>query len=99
MGQRGTAAERLVGALGAVLGAGEFPWRVRAWDGSEAGPAGAPGITLRSPRALRRLLWAPGELGLVRAYVAGDIDIEGDVFATLAALTPVGRLTTGCARS
>jgi cyclopropane-fatty-acyl-phospholipid synthase len=34
-------------------------------------------------RALRRLLWAPGELGLVRAYVSGDMQIEGDIFALL----------------
>jgi cyclopropane-fatty-acyl-phospholipid synthase len=90
----GSTAERLVGALGAVLGDGGFPWRLRAWDGSEAGPAGAPRIALRSPLALRRLIWAPGELGLVRAHVAGDLDIEGDVFATLGALTPSGRLTS-----
>ena len=32
-----------------------------------------------SRRALRRLLWAPGELGLERAYVAGDIDVDGDL--------------------
>src|SRR5581483_5895303 len=36
-----------------------------------------------SPTALRRLLWAPNELGLGRAYVAGDLDIEGDVYAAL----------------
>lgn len=34
-------------------------------------------------RGLRRLLWAPGELGLVRAYVSGDMHIEGDIFALL----------------
>jgi cyclopropane-fatty-acyl-phospholipid synthase len=90
----GSTAERLVGALGAVLGGGGFPWRLRAWDGSEAGPPGAPRIGLRSPLALRRMIWAPGELGLVRAHVAGDLDIEGDVFATLDALTPSGRLTS-----
>mgnify|MGYP000561977446 CR=1 FL=1 len=31
------------------------------------------------PRALRRLLWAPNQLGLARAYVAGELDVEGDV--------------------
>jgi len=94
MSNRSTVAERLVDALGGVLGAGGFPWRLRAWDGSEAGPPGAPRIALRSPLALRRMLWAPGELGLVRAHVAGDLDIDGDVFATLDALTPSGRLTS-----
>ena len=56
-----------------------LPVRVRAWDGSEAGPAGPPTAVLRSPRALRRALWAPGELGLARAYVSGDLDVEGDL--------------------
>ena len=36
-----------------------------------------------SPDALRRIVQSPGELGFSRAYVAGDIDIEGDVFAAL----------------
>jgi len=36
-------------------------------------------LVLRSRRALRRLLWRPGELGLARAYVTGDIDVDGDL--------------------
>jgi cyclopropane-fatty-acyl-phospholipid synthase len=58
---------------------GEVPVRIRAWDGSESGPAGAPVVVLRSRTALRRLLWDPDELGLARAYVAGEIDLEGDL--------------------
>ena len=38
--------------------------------------------------AVRRLLWAPGELGLIRAFVAGDLDIDGDIFVVLDALAP-----------
>ena len=57
----------------------DLPVRVRAWDGSEAGPPGAPVAVLRSPLALRRALWAPGELGLARAYVSGDLDVDGDL--------------------
>ena len=53
--------------------------RLRAWDGSEAGPPGAPVVVLRSPQALQRILWRPGELGLARAYVSGDLDVEGDL--------------------
>jgi cyclopropane-fatty-acyl-phospholipid synthase len=34
---------------------------------------------VRSPRALRRLLWAPNELGLARAVVSGDVELEGDL--------------------
>ncbi|MGH9263285.1 MAG: class I SAM-dependent methyltransferase [Acidimicrobiales bacterium] len=44
----------------------------------------APGtVSVRSAAALRRILWAPGELGLARAFVAGDVEFEGDVFAVL----------------
>ncbi|WP_327290825.1 cyclopropane-fatty-acyl-phospholipid synthase family protein [Streptomyces sp. NBC_01198] len=60
-----------------------LPLRVRAWDGSEAGPAGAPVLVLRRRRALRRLLWRPGELGLTRAWVAGDLTVEGDLYEAL----------------
>jgi cyclopropane-fatty-acyl-phospholipid synthase len=58
---------------------GPLPVRLRAWDGSEAGPLDAPTVVLRSPQALRRLLWHPGELGLAQAYVTGDLDVEGDL--------------------
>ncbi len=62
------------------VGAGiELPVRLRSWDGSETGPRDAPVLIVRNRRALRRLLWAPGELGLARAYVTGDIDVEGDM--------------------
>lgn len=63
---------------------GSLPLGLRAWDGSTAGPPDpAATIVLRSPDALRRIAYAPGELGLARAYVAGDLDLEGDVFAVL----------------
>jgi cyclopropane-fatty-acyl-phospholipid synthase len=66
------------------LVAGELPVGIRFWDGSSLGAAEASAvIVVRSPAALRRMLWAPGELGLARAYVAGDLDIQGDVFAVL----------------
>src|SRR6266571_2426458 len=43
-----------------------------------------------NPLALRRLLWAPNELGFARAYVSGDVEIEGDLFEALA---EVGRVS------
>ena len=56
----------------------------RAYDGSSAGPADPPAtIVVKSPDAIRRLVTAPGDLGFGRAYVAGDLDIEGDLFAAL----------------
>jgi len=66
-----------------VLGP-DIPVAVRAYDGSHIGPDDAPAtLVLRSPDALRRIASAPGELGLGRAYVAGDLDVEGDIFGAL----------------
>ncbi|MEU9573058.1 class I SAM-dependent methyltransferase [Streptomyces massasporeus] len=76
------AASRLQGLFTQLLGA-PLPVRIRAWDGSQSGPPGAPTLVVRNRRALRRLLWKPGELGLARAWVAGDLDVEGDLYATL----------------
>ncbi|MFB6862919.1 class I SAM-dependent methyltransferase [Streptomyces virginiae] len=77
-----TAADRLT-ELAAHVFTGPLPVRVRAWDGSQAGPDDAPVITLRSPQALRRLLWQPSELGLAEAYITGDLDVEGDLARAL----------------
>jgi cyclopropane-fatty-acyl-phospholipid synthase len=60
--------------------------RIRAWDGSQAGPPGAPTLVVRNRRALRRILFKPGELGLARAWVAGDLDVEGDLYTALDAM-------------
>lgn len=84
-------ADRLAQALAIVLGTDAIPLRIRAWDGSEAGPEEAPVLEFRSRRALRRMLWSPGQLGLSRAYVAGDIDAPGDIFAAFEALSSVGK--------
>lgn len=58
----------------------DMPFRVEAFDGSAAGPPEAT-LTLRILRreALQRALTRPGELGLARAYVAGDIDLVGSL--------------------
>ncbi|MFF2186400.1 class I SAM-dependent methyltransferase [Streptomyces sp. NPDC058155] len=76
------AALRLTTLAEELLGA-PLPVRIRAWDGSESGPPGAPTLVVRHRRALRRLLWKPGELGLARGWVAGEIDIDGDLYAAL----------------
>ncbi|WP_258070045.1 cyclopropane-fatty-acyl-phospholipid synthase family protein [Arthrobacter sp. SX1312] len=82
----------LTEGLSVVLGAKDLPIRVRGWDGSEAGPAGAPILEVRSQQALRRLLWSPGQLGLGRAYAAGEIEVPEDLFAGFTALSSVGKL-------
>lgn len=76
------AAQRLKTLAEQLLGA-PLPIRLRAWDGTETGPPDAPVLVIRNRRALRRLLWKPGELGLARAWVAGDIDVDGDLYHAL----------------
>jgi cyclopropane-fatty-acyl-phospholipid synthase len=76
------AALRLKSFVEQLLGA-PLPLRIRAWDGSVAGPPSAPALVVRNRRALRRLLWKPGELGLARAWVAGDLGVEGDLYTAL----------------
>nr|WP_037707796.1 cyclopropane-fatty-acyl-phospholipid synthase family protein [Streptomyces sp. AA1529] len=84
------AAQRLAAVAEEFLG-GALPFRLRAWDGSEAGPSGAPLVVLRSRTALRRLLWQPGELGLADAYISGDLEVVGDPADALAALWQAAR--------
>jgi cyclopropane-fatty-acyl-phospholipid synthase len=72
-------AELLYEALGGTL-----PLRLDMYDGSTAGPPDAKAnLVVRSPQGLARFLSRPGELGLVRAYVSGDVDLDGDLFAML----------------
>jgi cyclopropane-fatty-acyl-phospholipid synthase len=78
----GGVAARLAAALAPVVG-GDLPVRLTAWDGSVAGPTDAPSVVVRSPQALRRILWHPGELGAAQAYVTGELDVEGDLGAAL----------------
>jgi len=90
-----SAREPVAQVLGKVVGAGS-PLGIRAYDGSSSGPADADvAIDVRSPKALSYLVTAPGELGLVRAYVAGELDLQGDVYTALQYLsrTDVGRLS------
>ncbi|WIY01712.1 cyclopropane-fatty-acyl-phospholipid synthase family protein [Amycolatopsis mongoliensis] len=87
-------AHRLASFAEKLLG-GQLPVGLRTWDGTRAGPVDAPTVVLRNRRALRRLLFAPGELGLARAYVTGDLDVEGDLadgFRRIWSLTRAGEL-------
>jgi len=64
-------------ALNAILVDG-FAIRFEAFDGSVAGPADSPyKMRLLNERGLAYLLTAPGDLGFARAYVAGDLVIDG----------------------
>jgi cyclopropane-fatty-acyl-phospholipid synthase len=68
-----------VAAVVQPLFGGRLPVRLKAWDGTVAGPTDAPTVVLRDPAALRRLVRHPGELGLAQAYVTGELDVEGDL--------------------
>ncbi len=54
------------------------PFSVQFWDGTElpATVAGGPTFTVRSARAIAHALRAPGQLGVGRAYVAGDLEVD-----------------------
>lgn len=80
------------GAAGVVYGViarmlGRPPgFRLTSWDGGCAGPPGAPLTAhLTNPRAVQRLMWQPNELGLARAYITGDLLVDGDLVAAMAA--------------
>ena len=58
------------------------PFTVAFWDGAtlaptRPGPEGdGPTFSVRSPRAVAHLLRAPGQLGLGRAYVSGELEVS-----------------------
>jgi cyclopropane-fatty-acyl-phospholipid synthase len=61
-----------------ILAGGRLPLRFTAYDGSSAGPPDAPfGLELKTPRGTTYLATGSGDLGLARAYIAGDLDIRG----------------------
>jgi cyclopropane-fatty-acyl-phospholipid synthase len=81
---RARPAAPLVAELAHALLGVPLPLGLRCWDGSEAaGPAGSPTLVVRSPKALRRIVYAADELGLARAYVSGELDIDGDLYEAL----------------
>jgi len=70
----GTGRPMTIADVAATVTDGPLPFRLTAFDGSNAGPADGPGLHINNRRALTYVLTAPGDLGLVRAYVSGDID-------------------------
>jgi cyclopropane-fatty-acyl-phospholipid synthase len=84
------AADRVVLILEHVLGT-PVPLRIRVWDGSVAGAADGPTLRINSRRALRRLLWQPDEVGLGRAWVTGEIDVEGNLEQAMTQFESIGR--------
>jgi cyclopropane-fatty-acyl-phospholipid synthase len=61
-----------------VFAGGRLPLRFTAYDGSSTGPAdSAMGLDLLTPRGTTYLATSPKDLGLARAYVAGDLEPHG----------------------
>ncbi len=57
---------------------GPLPLRLEAYDGSAAGPADARyRLRIENERGVSYLATAPGDLGMARAYVTGDLTVEG----------------------
>jgi cyclopropane-fatty-acyl-phospholipid synthase len=76
----------------------DAPVEFTAYDGSHAGqPGAAVKITVRSPVAVAYLAQAPGALGLARAYVAGHLDLEGDMYEALSRMTTAQSTSLGAA--
>lgn len=78
MTQTSTGKRILIGdAISSLLKDG-MPARFTAYDGSSAGDLDADvTLDLLNERGLRYILTAPGDLGVARAYVAGDLAIRG----------------------
>ncbi|KID30958.1 methyltransferase, cyclopropane fatty acid synthase [Prauserella sp. Am3] len=94
-GSRSADSTALDAILRRVLG-DDPPVAVTAFDGTVVGdPDSALQLHVRTPTALSYVLTAPNELGLARAYVTGHLDVTGDVYQVLRALTSVAEnLTT-----
>ena len=61
-----------------ILAGGRLPLYFTAYDGSSAGPPDALfGLDLKTPRGTSYLATGRGDLGLARAYIAGDLEIRG----------------------
>jgi cyclopropane-fatty-acyl-phospholipid synthase len=61
-----------------IFAAGQLPIKFSAYDGSTAGPDDAGlGLNLLTPRGTTYLATARGDLGLARAYVSGDLGLDG----------------------
>lgn len=92
-----TIADILAPLARATVGS-QAPISIRGWDGSQSGPANPTWtLTVKNRRGIRRLLWEPNELGFARAFVSGDIGVDGDLLEVLSALEESSDPTIGAA--
>lgn len=93
-----TIAKRVQPLVESLLG--EPPISINFWDGSRLGPLDStPSLEVNSPNAVKHMLWAPGDLGVARAYVSGEIDSTGDVVDVMLALSQGDATWAGLAKA
>lgn len=90
-GTAGAPGKMTIGEIIGAFAAGEPPLRIEAYDGSSIGPENSDLVLrLKSEKALQYFVTAPGDLGLARAYLMGELEMDGvhpgaphDVFGAL----------------
>jgi cyclopropane-fatty-acyl-phospholipid synthase len=85
-----------VGLLRRVFARLGSPLTFRLWDGTPA-QVGARGdcpfaVVFRSRTVFRRILWRPTPLSFGEAYIAGELDIDGDIFAAMRVASEIEHL-------
>lgn len=79
-------AHRAAAILREVFGSLEAPFAFRLWDGTEVRFGQERPVAtavIKSPETFVRLMRDPSPGNFAEAYVASDIDLEGDLFATM----------------
>jgi cyclopropane-fatty-acyl-phospholipid synthase len=99
--ERDPRVDRAAAAIGPLLRSfGEHrDFAVRFWDGrgfrALAGSAPRFTLVIRRPGALRRMLLPPTDLAIGEAFVHGDFDVEGDLYAFVSLPDRLGALPLG----
>jgi cyclopropane-fatty-acyl-phospholipid synthase len=93
------AASRITAAVLARIAGGRLarlPFALAFWDGSSlpAGEEPSVGTVHVRRAAIGHLLHEPNQLGLVRAYATGDLDLDGDIADVIALRARFGGIST-----
>ena len=83
---------RAASILREVFGRIEAPFAFRLWDGTEVrfGPGGPVATAvIKRPETFVRLMRDPSSYNFARAYVESEVDLEGDLFATMSVANAV----------
>jgi len=83
------------GLLRRVFAAVAVPLGFRLWDGTTVSVGegeSAFAVVFGSPEVFRRVLLRPTPLRFGEAFIAGELDIEGDILAAMRAADAIERL-------